>query len=109
MGIEPIIHNRPTNPLAPCMPMNDEVYANLFGFPKVGFLTLPIPFIYRAGMDAVESLSILTLSLLAYNKVLSSFMSRASLDISPRQDSNPRSADLESAVLNRSTTGREWD
>ena len=29
-----------------------------------------------------------------------------SVFISPRQDSNPRSADLESAVLDRSTTGR---
>ena len=89
------------------MLLGSEVCANLFGFPKVGFLTLPIPFIYRAGMDAVESLSILTLFLLAYNKVLSSFMSRASLDISPRQDSDPRSSDLESDVLDHSTTGRE--
>lgn len=41
---------------------------------------------------------VITLSLITFLKLRS-----------PRQDSNPRSADLESAVLSRSTTGRKWD
>lgn len=56
MGIEPIIYSRPTNSLAPCMPLNDEVCANLFGFPEDGFLTLPMLLYTELGWTRLSQL-----------------------------------------------------